>query len=90
MIAFSNPPPQCVLSAAAPPTAARRVYRIAARTDARTHVSRAGHLPAWERSVAETQMLLKNSRLSSLQRKILIDEGARIQALVAPLKEPSI
>ena len=48
------------------------------------------HLPAWERSVAETQMLLKNSRLSSLQRKILIDEGARIQALVAPLKEPSI
>jgi integrase len=45
------------------------------------------HLPPWERAIAETDTLLKASRLSPLQRRILLAERARIQALIAPLLE---
>ena len=45
------------------------------------------HLPPWDRSIHETETLLKNTRLSPTQRRILIADSARIQALIAPLKE---
>ncbi|WP_292053722.1 hypothetical protein [Mesorhizobium sp.] len=47
----------------------------------------ARHLPAWEASIAEADELLKNKRLSPLQREALQRDNVRKRTLIAPLKE---
>lgn len=47
----------------------------------------ARHLPAWEASIAEADELLKNKRLSPLQREALQRDNLRKRKLIAPLKE---
>jgi hypothetical protein len=45
------------------------------------------HLGAWEESIAQADTLLRNKRLSPLQRRALTDDNARKRRLIAPLKE---
>lgn len=45
------------------------------------------HLPPWQASIAEAEHLLKDKRLSSLQRRALIDDNARKRRLIAALTE---
>jgi hypothetical protein len=47
----------------------------------------ARHLPAWEESIAEADELMRNKRLSPLQREALQRDNARKRKLIAPLKE---
>jgi len=43
------------------------------------------HLPPWQASIAEAEHLLKDKRLSPLQRRALIDDNARKRRLIAAL-----
>lgn len=45
------------------------------------------HRPPWQASIAEAEDLLKDKRLSPLQRRALIDDNARKRRLIAPLTE---
>ncbi len=44
------------------------------------------HLPAWEASIAEADMLLEDKRLSRVQREALRRDNERMRKLIAPLK----
>ena len=48
------------------------------------------HLPAWEASIAEAEDLLKNKRLSPLQREALQRDNDRKRKLIAPLKKEGL
>jgi hypothetical protein len=44
------------------------------------------HLPVWEASIAETDVLLRSKRLSCVQREALRRDNERKRKLIAPLK----
>ena len=44
------------------------------------------HLPPWQASIADAAEMLRDPRLSPLQRKTLVAEQTRMRRLIAPLK----
>jgi hypothetical protein len=44
------------------------------------------HLPPWQASIADAAEILRDPRLSPLQRKTLVAEQTRMRRLIAPLK----
>jgi hypothetical protein len=45
------------------------------------------HLPPWEASIADTDVMLRDPHLSAFQREVLTAEQTRKRRLIAPLKE---